>query len=131
MEFQQLQNANDQEIVLTVNEHSPDVFMAMIKFLYLGESQINSNELVDLLQLCQEYLLAGMKQAIEHIFAEQLTLDLFVDVYMLTKAFDCSYLKDRVMSFGRANRAELRNRGFLSQIDKDDMLAIMSKNSNA
>lgn len=55
----------------------------MIDYLYLGEARVNSNDLVSLLQLCQEYILPGMKQAIEHIFAAQLTHDLFIDIYMV------------------------------------------------
>ena len=66
-----------------------------------------------------------MKQAIEHVFAEQLTLDLFVDVYMLTKAFDCRFLKDRLVAFGATNIADLRRRALLSQIDREDQLAII------
>lgn len=102
------------EITLSVHDYTPEVFGAMIRFLYLGETKINSNDLVDLLNLCQEYLLQGMKQAIEHVFADQLTADLFVDVYMLTKAFDLRYLKERVLAYGAANRAELLQKNLLA-----------------
>lgn len=43
---------------------------AVIDFIYLGSTRVNSNDLVDLLALCQEYLLVGMKQAIEYVFAQ-------------------------------------------------------------
>ena len=65
-----MNNADANEVTLTIRDHTPDVFEAMIRFLYLGEAKVNSNDLVDLLELCQEYLLTGMKQAIEHIFAD-------------------------------------------------------------
>ena len=65
-----------------------------------------------------------MKQAIEHVFADQLTIELFVDVYMLTKAFDLRYLQERILAFGVANRAELLKRHLLEKLDKDDILAI-------
>jgi len=65
-----------------------------------------------------------MKQAIEHVFTEQLTVDLFVDIYMLAKAFDCRFLKDRVIEFGAANRAALLQKHLLEQLDKDDLRAI-------
>ena len=72
-----------------MKEHPPEIFEVMIEFLYLGEAKVNSNDLVDLLNLCQEYLLPTMKQAIEHVFADQLTIALFHDIYMVMKAFDC------------------------------------------
>jgi len=112
------------EITLSVHDYTPKVFGAMIEYLYLGETRINSNDLVDLLNLCQEYLLQGMKQAIEHVFAEQLNTDLFVDVYMLTKAFDLRYLKERVIAFGAANKATLAQKNLLNQLDKEDVIAI-------
>ena len=69
--------------------------------------------MVDLLALCQEYLLVGMKQAIEHVYAEQLTVDLFIDIYMLTRAFDCRVLKESVISYAAANFQALRQKGLL------------------
>ena len=61
-----------------------------------------------------------MKQAIEHVFADKLSIELFVDIYMLTKAFDCQYLKQRVLAFGIANKTALRQKGLLTQLDKED-----------
>ena len=55
-----------------------------------------------------------MKQAIEHVFADQLTVDLFVDIYMVTKAFDCRYLKERVVAFAVSNFMALRQKGLLT-----------------
>ena len=91
-----------------MREYSPQIVQAMIDFIYLGQARINSNDLVDLLSLCQEYLLVGMKQAIEHVFASQLTLDLFMDIYMLTRAFDCRQLKESIVSFAVTNYQGLR-----------------------
>ena len=61
-----------------------------------------------------------MKQAIEHVFAEKLSIELFIDIYMLTKAFDCQHLKERVLSFGIANKTALRQKALLTQLDKED-----------
>lgn len=70
MEFNEARHSQLAEIVLDVHDYSQEVFEAMIRFLYLGETKLNSNNLVDLLNLCQEYLLPAMKQAIEHVFAD-------------------------------------------------------------
>ena len=45
---------------LAVHEYTPEVFEAMIKFMYLGECLVSSDDLVDLLNLCQEYLLPSI-----------------------------------------------------------------------
>jgi hypothetical protein len=70
-----------------------------------------------------------MKQAIEHVFADQLTADLFVDIYMVTKAFDCRYLKERVLAFAVVNIQSLRQKGLLTQLDKEDQLEIIRANN--
>lgn len=120
MEFNEAQQSGLSDVTLNVHEYTPEVFTAMLKFIYLGEAQVNSNDLVDLLNLCQEYLLPAMKQAIEHVFAEQLNVELFVDIYMVAKAFDCRFLKERVIAFGIANKAALRQKQMLEQLDKAD-----------
>ena len=61
MEFNSARNSQLDEVVIDVHEYSKEVFEAMIKFLYLGETNINSNDLVDMLNLSQEYLLPCMK----------------------------------------------------------------------
>ena len=54
-----------------------------------------------------------MRQAIEHVFADQLTIEIFIDIYMLTRAFDCPHLKDSVISYAVANMQGLRQKGML------------------
>ena len=49
MEFNQLSQHESGEVTLKIHEYTPEVFEAMIQFLYLGETKINSNDLVDLL----------------------------------------------------------------------------------
>jgi len=44
----------------------------MLEFFYLGETKLNSNDLVDMLRLCEEYLLPGIKMAIEQEFIKNL-----------------------------------------------------------
>ena len=52
MEFNHLSSSEDQEVTLSIHDHSPKEIEAMIEFLYLGEAKVNSNDLVDLLGLC-------------------------------------------------------------------------------
>ena len=75
----------------------------MIDFMYLGTAKINSNDLVDLLELCQEYILPQLKQALEQVFIGNISLDSFLDIYLVAKAFECTKLRERLLEFGRAN----------------------------
>ena len=80
----------------------------MLEFFYLGETKINSNDLVDMLNLSEEYLLPGIKMAIEQEFIRNLKIENFYDIYMISKGFSCSVLLDKVIEFGRINVWPLR-----------------------
>ena len=75
----------------------------MLDFFYLCEAKLNSNDLIDLLGVCQEYILSDFKLAIEAVFANNLEASNFVDIYMVAKAFDCHFLQSKVIEFAKGN----------------------------
>jgi len=100
----------------------------MIDFFYLGEARVSSTDLVDLLELCQEYILPSFKQAIESVYASNLTIENYLDIYMVGKAFDCSVLlHDKLIQFGRSRLQELRVNRIITEIDKNDRALIIAK----
>lgn len=88
------------EFRVEIRGHRASIVTNMVEFIYLGKTTLNSNDLVDLLFLCQEYLLPPLKQAIEHLFGTRLSPEIFFDVYMMAKAFDCVILKQSLIEFG-------------------------------
>jgi len=53
-EFQTLSSQQSSTLIRQeVHEYSPKLFQTMVDFLYLSEIAINSNDLVDMLHLCQ------------------------------------------------------------------------------
>lgn len=86
-----------------VHDYSPDLFQVMIDFLYLGEARVNSDDMTDLLQMCQQFFLVKMKLALEAKFAENLDKSNLVDTFMIAKAFECNYLKQRIAQFSEEN----------------------------
>ena len=55
------------ETVLEITDYPPSVFRAMLEFFYLGTTKVNSKELIDILYLCEEYILPVLKQAVETV----------------------------------------------------------------
>lgn len=45
--------------------HDSSLIKKMLEFFYLGEAKINSMYLIDMLNLCDEYLLPGIKMVVE------------------------------------------------------------------
>ena len=102
----------------------------MLEFFYLGETKLNSNDLVDMLNLCEEYLLPGIKMAIEQEFIKNLKVENFYDVYMIAKGFSCTVLLDKVVEFGYINVWELRQAGILKRLDTEEKVRILKDNPN-
>lgn len=75
----------------------------MIDYFYIGQATVNSDDLVSLLSLCQEYILPNLKLAIETIFASNLDVENFLDTYLIAKAYECNLLKQKVIDFGQEN----------------------------
>ena len=95
----------------------------MIDFLYLSEISINSNDLVDMLHLCQEYIVPRLKAAIEVVFGENLTMENFADLMMLSRAFEATTLRRNLIDFGKANIKELqRNVVEWDKLTKEDVI---------
>ena len=103
---------SDALLTHTVHDFSPDLFQAMIAFFYLGEASVSSDDLIDLLQLSQQYLLSKLKLALEKIFVENIDKSNLVDTYMVAKAFECNYLKQKLQQFGEENGCSKELREF-------------------
>ena len=76
--------------------------------MYKGEVQLNSNDLIDLLQLCQEYILPKLKQSIEIVFSENISMENFADLMMLSRAYDAANLRKNLIIFGKQNLLSLQ-----------------------
>lgn len=75
----------------------------MVDFMYLGEAQVCSEDLTDLLQMCQQFFLVKLKLALETKLAENLDKSNMLDTLMVAKAFECNYLKQRLAQFSEEN----------------------------
>ena len=96
----------------------------MIKFFYTGICNFESNTLLEMLDLCQEYLLADLKQLVEHIMIANIDLENFGDTFEACKSYECKVLKEALYLYGRKNYQELYRKGQLKNLAKVDFLTI-------
>ena len=80
----------------------------MLEFFYLGETKMNSIHLIDMLNLCDEYLLPGIKMVVEQELVKNLRQDNYHDMYMIAKGYGCLILMEKLVEFGRTNVWALR-----------------------
>ena len=111
-----------------IQDHSPVVFRAMIDFMYLPEVSIDSNDMIDILDLCREYILPKLKQAVEIVFSENIDYNNFADLMQLSRAFDMDHLRRALIIYGKQNYLELKRnaKGFLN-LSKQDLLDLKWK----
>jgi len=117
------QQVNKKIVKQEIQDHSPVVFRAMIDFMYLPEVSIDSNDMIDILDLCREYILPKLKQAVEIVFSEKIDYDNFADLMQLSRAFDMDHLRRALVIYGKLNYLELKRnaKGFLN-LSKQDLL---------
>lgn len=75
----------------------------MLDFAYEGECRIGSEHLVDLLDMANQFLLADLKHTCEELLIKNVSTENFLDTYMVSKGFDCMWLRDQLMTWGRTN----------------------------
>ncbi|XP_035816092.1 ARM REPEAT PROTEIN INTERACTING WITH ABF2 isoform X5 [Zea mays] len=70
-----------------------EVFELMMRFIYTGSVQINSEISQDLLRAADQYLLEGLKRLCEYTIAKDVNLDNVSDMYDLSEAFHAVSLR--------------------------------------
>lgn len=83
----------------------------MVQYFYLGSCQINSNDIVEMLEMCQEYMLNDLKKNLEQLLSGNIDADNFVDNIEIARAFDCNSLKEELYLFGQKNFKTLYQKG--------------------
>lgn len=104
-----------------------EVIKAATGFVYLGKTTVGSHFLVDLLELAHKCLLSGLKTAIELVFAANLTIENYLDTYLVAQGFECALLKDDLVRWGRAHLQELRVARVVTQLSRDTQMELLQK----
>mmetsp|Transcript_40306 Transcript_40306/g.38778 ORF Transcript_40306/g.38778 Transcript_40306/m.38778 type:complete len:175 (-) Transcript_40306:32-556(-) len=114
-----------QRIVIT--KYSPKIIEEMVRFFYLGECEVNSEDLVDLFELCQEFILTDLKQLLEQAMIKNVDLDNFEDTLVLARHFECHQLKQAMLLYAQKHYNELYRRGMLKTLTKQDFEEIKQR----
>lgn len=80
-----------------------NLLKCMLQFIYTNKTAIDSEHLIDLLDLSHQYLLPKLKLAIETVLISNLNIETYLDTYMVAKAFDCATIHQELITFGISN----------------------------
>jgi len=89
----------NQEHVIKLNFEA-SLLHCMLQFMYTGQATINSENLIDLLDLSHQYMLPKLKLAIENVFINNLSVETYLNTYQVAKAFECTDIHQSMMQFG-------------------------------
>lgn len=103
-------------------------FSAMIEFFYTGSCDFDSDSLLDLFEMCQEYLLPDLRQLLESVVQKNVDFENFFDTILLTRKYDLKNLREALFLFGRKNYQELYRKGALKNLSKDEYASIKPPN---
>ncbi|KAI9106366.1 hypothetical protein K1719_021894 [Acacia pycnantha] len=76
-----------------------DVFELMMRFIYTGNVDVNSDIVQDLLRAADQYLLEGLKRLCENEIAQDVSVENVSDMYELSKSFNYVSLRQACILF--------------------------------
>ncbi|CDW89187.1 UNKNOWN [Stylonychia lemnae] len=112
------------KLTSSIDHFSYKTFQVMKRYFYLGELEFDSNDLIEMLELCQEYLLYDVKQLIEHLMVKNVDIENFADYMHLCRVFDCKILKEFLFYFSKKNYQQLKNKGSFKTLQRDEWMVI-------
>lgn len=86
-----------------IDHYSPATFKALIDYFYTGKCSIDSNDILEAFEMCQEYMLSDFKQLLEQIMVGNIDMDNFPDNMMLARNFDLKILREAAYQYGKKN----------------------------
>jgi hypothetical protein len=70
--------------------------------------------------MSHKYLLGSLKACVERIFAGNISVENYLDTYMVAQGFECFYLQDRLFEFGQNNVQLLRAACVFQKLEQKD-----------
>jgi len=70
--------------------------------------------------MSHKYLVGSLKACVEKIFAENISVENYIDTYMVARGFECAYLQDQLLEFGQKNLQQLRTSSVFQKLDQKD-----------
>lgn len=109
---------------LHIERYSPQCIKALIDYFYTGHCELDSNDIVEMFNICQEYMLPDLRQLLEQIMVGNLDMDNFPDCIQLARDYECKILREALYMYGRKNYNELYRKGQLKTLNKEEFSVI-------
>ena len=87
-----------------INDIAPDIFEALLRFVYTARVDLTEIDVRDLLAAAHKYLLSQLELECQNYLSERLTTENCVEMLALADLHDCVYLKRSVLHFFRVYR---------------------------
>ena len=100
----------------------------MLDFFYTRACDFDSDTLVDMFEMCQEYLLPDLRQLLEGVVLKNLDAENFFDTILLTRKYDLKNLREALYLYGRKNYQDLYRKGVLKNLSKEEYAMIKPHN---
>ena len=105
-------------------------YYAFIEFLYTGGiRKLNSNHLVELLELSDRFCAEDLRALIEDKLAENLDPGTIKGILEVAHHYKLNTLKQECWRYAKVNRTEMSRYGIFKQLEKDDLDQIKSMDS--
>ena len=111
--------------VIQINDTKASIFKAFLEYVYLGQTVLNEELALNLLDLAEKYIIADLKAACESCLQKVLTLDNCVKIFEAAYLYDALSLKKWTLFFFQINIKKIMERKDFEDLPKMSYLHIL------
>eukprot|EP00347_Sterkiella_histriomuscorum_P013186 403365679 len=123
----QSQNQNPEQHkvrIIPIDHFTYRVMNSVVNYFYTGTLDFESDDIIELLELCQEYLLYDVKQLLEQTMIKNIDNENFAETMQVVRAFDCKILREALFLHAKKNYQTLYSKGGFKSLKKDEWTTI-------
>lgn len=104
---------------LPVSPEDPDLFKLLLQFMYTGQVEINSDQVIPLLAMSNYYGVYALKDYCGDLISKTIDIDNVFSLIEIAKQYSCGQLETECAAFLAENFGEMLKQDKLMQLDVD------------
>jgi len=117
--------AHDKEVPLVLSDMSPEIFLAMLEFIYTNCVTLSSKTAIDVLATSLEYGLDDLRDLCVDYMEANLTFSNACDVMQAAVTYNQNDLKEKTMVYIEDNSVEVFKSKSFQEVSEDTLVSIL------
>jgi len=104
--------------------------LALLEHIYIGKATIDVQIAKNLINVCEEYLLTGLKDQCEMLLISEINLENVLELYEIGESSNSQILQEKCLNFIKINQEELDEKIGLFAFPKSILTRLLQNQFN-